>query len=598
MGQASIGRECRVATLLIGNFQQIAYVNQMRPLVRYSWNAKASSRHCLGFCGNCILLISTAFTYSCHQDSGKPELQAQRSKAAEVAANLIKEPRTLNADSGESGGRGRRVGELVPDSQEVALSGELRGVRAEFAEEWGKGAEGQRRPIYPEQRELGIYDKADSSSQRIGYLRNGEEAYITGESQAGKGCKGQWYPTFPRGFVCSSHGVNLDKPGPIYDLNREGRARIDRPLPYLYGTVRRPGPAYGRLPNNKEVLSQEPGHEKRYKEWLKLSDENGQSYTETVWPSAELQSAESQSAETIYHSAYSSALELRQPFLKELPRTDRKEQQEGLRRLNLQSRVGFSILQLQYQEGRRYAISTHLEVLPVDRLRPIRGSAIHGFEIADPLKELPFAIVRKHDVKATDGSSQEYGARIPLSGKKKKIGSAMHYESQDGKWLSERSVAMVRTLVKPPKWAKDGERWIDVNLSKQLLTLYDGTSPVYATIVSTGEAGLADHQGTTATKQGSFRIHSKHFTATMSSDAVGEEFELRDVPYVQYFDTQGYALHAAYWHDSFGSPRSHGCINLAPEDARRIFFFTEPALPPTWHGITGSKSGTLIFIHR
>ncbi len=47
---------------------------------------------------------------------------------------------------------------------------------------------------------------------------------------------------------------------------------------------------------------------------------------------------------------------------------------------------------------------------------------------------------------------------------------------------------------------------------------------------------------------------------------------------MQYFE-DGYALHGAYWHDRFGVPKSHGCINLAPEDARRLFFFTEPEVP-------------------
>src|SRR5690606_2285339 len=100
----------------------------------------------------------------------------------------------------------------------------------------------------------------------------------------------------------------------------------------------------------------------------------------------------------------------------------------------------------------------------------------------------------------------------------------------------------------------------------------------YATLVSTGEAGLASADETTATRQGIFRIHTKHVTATMASSESGEEFELRDVPYVQYFK-DGYALHGAYWHDRFGVPKSHGCINLAPEDARRVFAWTEPQVP-------------------
>ena len=83
----------------------------------------------------------------------------------------------------------------------------------------------------------------------------------------------------------------------------------------------------------------------------------------------------------------------------------------------------------------------------------------------------------------------------------------------------------------------------------------------------------------------------------MDSDVVGEEFELRDIPYVQYF-LEGYALHTAYWHDSFGLPRSHGCVNLAPEDAKRLFLWTDPPIPPGWHGVMKALTGTVVFTHR
>jgi hypothetical protein len=82
----------------------------------------------------------------------------------------------------------------------------------------------------------------------------------------------------------------------------------------------------------------------------------------------------------------------------------------------------------------------------------------------------------------------------------------------------------------------------------------------------------------------------------MSSNVVGEEFELKDIPYVEYFQ-DSYALHAAYWHDDFGTPRSHGCINLAPEDAKWLFQWTEPQLPPGWHGVRKALSGSVVFIH-
>jgi lipoprotein-anchoring transpeptidase ErfK/SrfK len=148
-----------------------------------------------------------------------------------------------------------------------------------------------------------------------------------------------------------------------------------------------------------------------------------------------------------------------------------------------------------------------------------------------------------------------------------------------------------------PGWAVKGEKWIDVNISKQTMVLYEGTDPVYVTLVSTGEAGLEDPELTTATKRGIFRIHTKHVAATMSSREIGEEFELRDVPYVQYFGKEGYAIHGAYWHDRFGMPKSHGCINLSPEDARRVFSWTEPRVPTGWHGALLPLTGTVLFIH-
>ena len=77
-------------------------------------------------------------------------------------------------------------------------------------------------------------------------------------------------------------------------------------------------------------------------------------------------------------------------------------------------------------------------------------------------------------------------------------------------------------------------------------------------------------------------------------------FELRDVPYVQYFES-GYALHGAYWHDVFGRARSHGCVNLSPVDAHRLFLWTEPRVPEGWHGVfTGPDwaEGTVVVIHK
>jgi lipoprotein-anchoring transpeptidase ErfK/SrfK len=75
-----------------------------------------------------------------------------------------------------------------------------------------------------------------------------------------------------------------------------------------------------------------------------------------------------------------------------------------------------------------------------------------------------------------------------------------------------------------------------------------------------------------------------------------EPIDLRDVPYIQYFHN-GYALHGAYWHDSFGKVRSHGCVNLAPTDAAWLFEWTDPQVPQGWHAALNKNAGTLVYIH-
>jgi lipoprotein-anchoring transpeptidase ErfK/SrfK len=254
-------------------------------------------------------------------------------------------------------------------------------------------------------------------------------------------------------------------------------------------------------------------------------------------------------------------------------------------------------------EGRRFGVSTDLRVFPTDRFRPIRGSEFHGVEIGKDV-ELPFAFARaksskKYRIEKGRLVSQgplPWRSVVPLSGKLRAFGGKNFYEATDGTLVETDAVSRVDAASKMPGWAVAGEKWIDINVTRQVLTAYEGDKPVYATLVSTGEAGLGDPETTRSTKRGIFRIHTKFLTATMDSKVSGEEFELRDVPYVQYFQ-DGYALHAAYWHDVFGQPKSHGCINLTPEDARRLFFWTEPQVPEGWHGAAKALTGTVLFVH-
>jgi lipoprotein-anchoring transpeptidase ErfK/SrfK len=96
-------------------------------------------------------------------------------------------------------------------------------------------------------------------------------------------------------------------------------------------------------------------------------------------------------------------------------------------------------------------------------------------------------------------------------------------------------------------------------------------------------------------------VREKHVTTTMDGDgtAAGDlPYSIEDVPYVVYFH-QSYAVHGAFWHRNFGVKMSHGCINLAPLDAKRVFFFVDPPLPVGWHGVWASpeRPGSRVVVH-
>jgi hypothetical protein len=469
----------------------------------------------------------------------------------------------------------------------VTLSGEAHGYAVTLVD---PGAP----RIYSRAPQTWIHEQPSKSSPRLGYLRAGGSAPIAGAPQVGSQCSRGYYPIKPRGFICLDERATLDGADQTVAVFGEHPPDFSRKLPYMYGTVRKPGPVYAKLPTKSELLTEEPDLERRMPVWLDAGGEVGASFAQHVWlaPNETLLDPR-----TVWESRISQGVP---DFLLQgrlLPAFSGKERATDLVSLGrLNPKVGHAFLHTFLFEGRRYGVSTELKLVPTDRLRPIQGSDFHGYEIGKDLR-FPFALVRTMNARFHSGKRAEYRAALQLTGKQQFFSDVLHYETVDGEWVSDRVASRVEPAKNMPGWGKRGEKWIDVNITKQTLVLYEGEEPVFVTLVSTGEAGLADAASTTATKRGIFRIHTKHVTATMSSREVGEEFELQDVPYVMYFDQEGYALHGAYWHDRFGMPRSHGCINLSPEDARRIFHWTEPSLPAGWHGVLQPLTGTVLFVH-
>ncbi|MBN2718959.1 MAG: L,D-transpeptidase [Deltaproteobacteria bacterium] len=187
-------------------------------------------------------------------------------------------------------------------------------------------------------------------------------------------------------------------------------------------------------------------------------------------------------------------------------------------------------------------------------------------------------------------------------------GRKRFYRIGEDAWVLGQHVRVATTAPRP-RGVLDDERWVDVDVNQQIATAYVGDVPVYATLVSTGRYGGSK------TVTGAFRIWVKVAAIAMDNTDEEEEldtdtgatstdtaparerklYSLQDVPWTQFFH-ESYAIHAVYWHDRFGNRKSHGCVNMAPADARWFYEWTAPHVPEGWWSVysTESDRGTMI----
>lgn len=141
------------------------------------------------------------------------------------------------------------------------------------------------------------------------------------------------------------------------------------------------------------------------------------------------------------------------------------------------------------------------------------------------------------------------------------------------------------------------QKHIYIDLSKQRLYAFEGTKLVYSFLVSTGLWGR--------TPTGDFRIWIKLRYTRMSggNPAIGTYYNLSNVPYVMFFynDTvpkqSGYSLHGTYWHNNFGHPMSHGCVNMKTEEVAQLYSWANPASKGNITYATSQDPGTIVTIY-
>jgi hypothetical protein len=452
----------------------------------------------------------------------------------------------------------------------------------------------------------------------VGYFRLGAEVARSAEPVTQRDCPGGWYAVRPMGFVCAGPDATLNAEHP---LTRAFRAEPDRsrPMPYKYAFVRAIAPNYLRIPTTPEQHRYEMSLERHLRSYSRLHE---------TWDRLDV-------------GANDVPLDSEGLAIGKIPEHARPMDQserfggngddrvpwwlEGGRKIpnlstfrvppyavitnRVQRHAGLALVGTfvagEEAGRRRFAVTTDGRLVPADKLKADSGSPFHG----SPIKNvgLPVAFPRKAGSRfyRFEGGRFEasdpapYREVVPLTGRAEVAAGTRFVETRSGAWLKSDEAKIV---VKPgtlPSWAKKGVPWIDISILNQTLTLWRGSDPVYATLVSTGRDGVGEPGKTLSTPQGTFRIFQKHITTTMDSAVADHEFELRDVPWVMYFKG-GYALHGAYWHDEFGRARSHGCVNLSPIDARYLFENTSPGVPEHWHAAyatDGTETGTLVNIH-
>lgn len=177
------------------------------------------------------------------------------------------------------------------------------------------------------------------------------------------------------------------------------------------------------------------------------------------------------------------------------------------------------------------------------------------------------------------------------------MGDKLWYMVGQDQWVEQSFTS--RVDVDPaPEGVAPGEKWIEVNTYEQTLAAYEGERMVFATLVSSGRSN-------TWTPSGLHRIWAKLPSTPMINRDVGPEnpgwYYLENVEWTQYFDG-AYAIHAAYWHNSFGFTRSHGCVNMTILDAKWLFAWTMPYTPPdvkiVYSSASGPGAGTWVWTHK
>lgn len=459
---------------------------------------------------------------------------------------------------------------------------------------------------------------------RLGYLRVGSvlQAKASAPVGAAPGCRRGFWELTTGGFVCDGRDVTpfATKRPPE---RPPAQPNLTKLLPYDYGYNRRDNtPMYRRLPTDEEAAMYEgykiPG--------LELPDGGVPSEAPAesgllVAPSVAEPAAVAPVAPVAVEPSVAPALPAANSLAQAEPLgVDPVPLDAGPPTLDSLMGERESVLLRRMVKGfyvsldrdirirdRRYWRTLANGFVPYNRIHKVSTTSFSGVVLDGTEWALPVAFVMSGNARygrraapgerATRGGTLEFHDYIRVASEEGE-GKQKVVVTPDGRVFKASDLRMIVARPRPPEVLAD-EKWVDVDLAMQSLVAYVGDTPVFATLISSGKDEshkdpTLDHR----TPPGSYRVLSKHLATTMDGDvAVDGPYSIEDVPYVMYFNA-AYALHAAFWHNRFGYPRSHGCINMSPKDAHWIFDWVTPVAHPGWHAAypTEQLLGTRIYV--
>ncbi len=411
-----------------------------------------------------------------------------------------------------------------------------------------------------------VFEQPDTASFVIGVMRRGTTLRASAAT-AGRGCDSSWHELWTGGFVCRGRGFLLGK-GPQTFTPAPAPAALYDTVPYQYAKNTAPSALqYFRIPSETELVEAKAAY--------------------AALAAIPKPIAVSPMLGTAADSASAKGEEL--PW-------------SQLVRMEMAAGFYVSVDGTEQAGEREFARTVRGAFVDNAALSPVKLPGAAGGPLFRD-EDLPLGIVYREGGKTMqrDPISGQLIAGEPLARYTRvdllEGPSIARTDSRDtlrmtrsGQLIPEAKIRKLVRVARPALVPK-GARWIHVHLAEQTLVAYEGNRAVYATLVASGKAGFE-------TPMGLFRVHAKHVSATMDGLA-GEEdaYSIEDVPWTLYFHGS-YALHAAFWHDRFGNTRSHGCVNLAPADARWLFEWATPTLPPGFHGAMSTREnpGTYVLI--